>query len=107
MDFVIGLPPVDRCNALWVIVDQLTKMGHFVPYSDMMKARQLADGFILHIVQTHGLPNSIVSDWGSLFTSKFWIHIMGALGMIRNLSIVFYPKTYSQMERVNAIMEQY
>jgi transposase InsO family protein len=107
MDFVTGLPPVDGCNALWVIVDQLTKMAHFVPYSDMMKPRQLADSFILHIVRTDGLPNSIVSDQGSLFTSKFWTHIMGALGMTRNLSTAFYPETDSQTERVNAIMEQY
>jgi hypothetical protein len=39
MDFVTGLPPVDGCNALWVIVDRLTKMAHFVPYSDTMKPR--------------------------------------------------------------------
>jgi transposase InsO family protein len=107
MDFVTGLPPVDGCNALWVIVDRLTKMAHFVPCSDTMKPRQLADSFILHIVQTHGLPNSIVSDQGSLFTSKFWIHIMRALGITRNLSTAFHPKTDGQMARVNAIMEQY
>jgi hypothetical protein len=92
MDFVTGLPPVDGCNALWVIVD-------------MMKPRQLADSFILHIVRTHGLPNSIVSDRGSLFTSKFWTHIMGALGTIRNLSTAFHPETDGQTERVNTIME--
>jgi transposase InsO family protein len=107
MDFVMGLLPADGYNALWVIVDRLTKMAHFVPYSDMMKPRQLADGFISHIVWPHRLPNSIISDRGSLFTSKFWIHIMGALGMTRNLSIAFYPETDGQMERVNAIMEQY
>jgi hypothetical protein len=107
MDFVTGLPPVDGCNAIWVIVDRLTKMAHFVPCSDTMKPRQLADGFILHIVRTHGLPNSIISDWGSLFTSKFWTHIMGALGTTRNLSTAFHPEIDSQTERVNAIMEQY
>jgi transposase InsO family protein len=106
MDFIIGLLPVHGYNALWVIVDQLTKMAHLVPCADIMKPRQLADGFILHIVQTHGLPNSIISHWGSLFTSKFWTHIMGALGMTRNLSMAFHPETDGQMERVNAIMEQ-
>jgi hypothetical protein len=107
MDSVTGLPPVDGCNALWVIVDRLTMMAHFVPCSDTMKPRQLADSFILHIVRTHGLPNGIVSDQRSLFTSKFWIHIMGALGTTRNLSTAFHPETDGQTERVNAIMEQY
>jgi hypothetical protein len=30
---------------------------------------------------------------------------MAALGMIRNLSIVFHPEIDGQIERVNAIME--
>jgi hypothetical protein len=107
MDFVMGLPPVDGCNVLWVIVHQLTKMAYFVPYSDMMKPRQLVDSFISHIVRPHRLPNSIISDRGSLFTSRFWTYIMGALGMTRNLSMAFHPETDSQTERVNAIMEQY
>jgi hypothetical protein len=107
MDFVTGLPPADGCNTLWVIVDRLTKIAYFVPCSNMMKPRQLADGFISHIVRPHGLPNSIISDQGSLFTSKFWTYIMEALGTIRNLSTAFHPETDSQMERVNAIMEQY
>jgi transposase InsO family protein len=104
MDFVMGLPPVDGCNTLWVIVDRLTKMAHFVPSSDTMTPRQLVDGFISHIVRPHRLPNSIISDWGSLFTSKFWTHIMEALGMTRNLSIAFYPETDGQTERVNTII---
>jgi hypothetical protein len=107
MDFIMGLPPADGCNTLWVIVDQLTKRVHFVPCLDTMKPRQLADGFISYIVQPHGLPNSIISDWGLLFTSKFWICIMEALGTTRNPSMVFYPEIDSQTERVNAIMEQY
>jgi hypothetical protein len=107
MGFVTGLPPVDGCNAWWVILDRLTKMAHFIPCSETMKPRQLAHSFILHIVRTHGLPNSIVSDRGSLFTSKFWTHSMGALGMTRNLSTAFHPEINGQMERVNAIMEQY
>jgi transposase InsO family protein len=101
----MGLPPVDGCNALSVIVDRLTKMAYFVPCSDMMKPRQLADSFISYIVWPHGLPNSIISDQGSLFTSRFWIHIMAALGMTRNLSTAFYPEIDGQIERVNTIME--
>jgi hypothetical protein len=107
MDFVMGLQLVDGCNTLWVIVDRLTKMVYFVSCLDMIKPKQLADSFILYIVRPHGLPNSIISDWGSLFTSKFWIHIMGALGMTRNLSIAFHSETDSQMEMVNTIMQQY
>jgi transposase InsO family protein len=107
MDFITGLPLVDRWNSLWVIVDRLSKMAHFVPYSNTMRPEQLADGFISHILPTHVLPNSIVWDRGSLFTSGFWTHIMRALRMTRNLSTAFHPETDGQRERVNVILEQY
>jgi hypothetical protein len=34
MDFIVGLPRTSRChNSIWVIVDCLTKSGHFIPVS--------------------------------------------------------------------------
>jgi hypothetical protein len=107
IDFITGLPEEDNCNALWVIVDRLTKMSHFVACKDMMGLQDLAEGFILHIVRAHGLPNSIISDRGSLFTSKFWKQIMMAMGTTRNLSTAFHPETDGQTECTNAILEQY
>jgi hypothetical protein len=105
MDFIMGLPLVDGCNSLWVIVNRLSKMAYFVPCSDTMRPEQLVDRFISHILGTHGLPNSIVSDRGSLFMSGFWTHIMRALGTMRNLSMAFHPETDGQTERVNAILQ--
>jgi transposase InsO family protein len=72
-----------------------------------MGPKDLAEGFITHIVRTHGLPNNIISDWGLLFTAKFWKQIMEAMGTTRNLSMAFHPETDSQMERTNATLEQY
>jgi hypothetical protein len=76
MDFIMGLPLVDGCHTLWVIMDRLTKMADFVACANTMGPRDLADGFISDIVWAHGLPSSIISDWGSLFTSTFWKQIM-------------------------------
>jgi hypothetical protein len=107
MDFIKGLPLVEKCNTLWVIVDRLTKMAYFVPCLVIMKPEYLAEGFILHILQLHGLPNSIISDGGSLFTLGFWTHIMRALRTTRNISMAFHPKIDGQTEQVNAIIEPY
>jgi hypothetical protein len=107
MDFITGLPESEGSDTLWVVVDRLTKMAHFVPTSDTIKPEQLADAFITYLFRPHGLPNSIISDRGSLFTSSFWTHIMKALGTTRNLSTAFHPETDGQTERVNAILEQY
>jgi hypothetical protein len=50
MDFITGLPTAEGHNMLWVIVDRLTKMAHFIACNDTMKAEQLADQFLKHVV---------------------------------------------------------
>jgi hypothetical protein len=107
MDFITGLPKEEGSNTIWVIIDYLIKMAHFMAYVDMIGPKELVDRFLTHIVRTHGLPNSIVLDQGSLFTSTFWKWIMEAMGTMRNLSIVFYLESDGQIERINAILEQY
>jgi hypothetical protein len=47
---------------IWVVVDRLTKMRHFVLCSTMIDAEGLANLFITYIFQLHGLPNTIVLD---------------------------------------------
>jgi len=107
IDFITALPTSNGKDALWVIIDRLTKMGHFVACQGTMNPEDLADHFIQQIVRPHGLPSSIVSDRGSLFTSDFWKKITEALGISRNLSTAFHPQTDGQTERANATLEQY
>jgi hypothetical protein len=107
MDFITRLPKEEGSNTIWVIIDYLIKMAHFVAYVNMMGLKELADRFLTYVIRTHGLPSSIVLDRGSLFTSTFWKQIMEAMGTSRNLSIVFYPESDGQTERINAILQQY
>jgi hypothetical protein len=62
MDVIMGLPLVEGCNALVVIVDQFTKIAHFVTCADTMGPSDLADAFLAYVVWAHSLPNSIISD---------------------------------------------
>jgi hypothetical protein len=62
MDFVTGLPISDGHNAIWVVIDRLTKMRHFVPCSTTVDAKELANLFVTNIFRLHGLPDSIISD---------------------------------------------
>jgi hypothetical protein len=50
MDFITGLLEVDRYNALWVIVDYLTKIGHFIACKETMGPKDLADECLLYVV---------------------------------------------------------
>jgi len=81
MDFITVLPMSNGKDALWVIIDRLTKMGHFVACQGTMNPENLADHFLRQVIRPHGLPSSIVSDRGSLFTSDFWRRVTEALAI--------------------------
>ena len=72
MDFVVGLPVSRTKDAIWVIVDRLTKSAHFLAIKKIDGATVLARKYVQEIVRLHGVPVSIVSDRDSKFTSVFW-----------------------------------
>ena len=73
MDFITGFPlSQKKNNAIFVVIDNLSKVAHFFPVKDSISAAQLADLYTTRVVSLHGIPKEISSDRGSLFTSKFW-----------------------------------
>ena len=57
MDFVTGLPRTRRQHdAIWVIVDKLTKSVHFLPVSNDDPLDKLAQLYVEEIVRLHGVP---------------------------------------------------
>ena len=52
MDFVVGLPRYSRGkDAIWVIVDRLTKSAHFLPMRVSDKVEQLCELYVYEIVR--------------------------------------------------------
>lgn len=107
MDFVVGLPMSNGFDAIWVVVDRLTKMRHLVPCRSDITARKLAELFVKNIFRLHGLPDTIVSDRGPQFASEFWTNLCHRLRIEPRLSTAFHPQTDGQTEITNASMEQY
>jgi hypothetical protein len=63
MDFIVGLPRTrDGYDSIWVIVDRLTKVAHFIPVKTTYSGAQLAELYMSRIVCLHGVPKKIVSD---------------------------------------------
>lgn len=62
MDFITGLPPSFGFTVILVVVDRLTKYGHFLALKTNYTSKGVAEVFMTHIVKLHGLPKSIVSD---------------------------------------------
>jgi hypothetical protein len=66
MDFIVGLPCTQAgYDLIWVIVDHLTKVAHFIPVKTTYSGAKLAEVYISRIVCLHGVPKKIVSDRGS------------------------------------------
>jgi transposase InsO family protein len=106
MDFITGLPKSPKGNdAIWVIIDRLSKVAHFLPVRVDITAAKLADLYASRIIVLHGVPKKIISDRGSLFTSKFWTSFQQAMGTRLNFSTAFHPQTDGQTERVNQVLE--
>ena len=82
-------------------------MVHYKPVKVTIDAPGLAEVIIDVVVRHHGLPDSIVTNRGLLFTLKFWSLLCYFLGIKRRLSIVFYLQTDGQTERQNSTMEAY
>jgi len=59
------------------------------------------------IIRLYGLPHDIITDRGILFTSDLWKETTREPGVEQRLSTAFHPQTDSQIERTNAILEQY
>ncbi|XP_052189965.1 uncharacterized protein LOC127799781 [Diospyros lotus] len=80
-DFIMGLPrTLRKADAIWVVVDRLTKLAYFLPIRSTIGAEQLAQLFIQEIVHLHEVPVSIVSDRDSRFMSNFWKAVQEELG---------------------------
>ena len=63
MDFVTHLPQtLRRHDAVWVIVDQLTKLAHYLYLQMTFTLEEFYRLYIREIVRLHGVPVSIVSD---------------------------------------------
>ena len=106
MDFVTGLPRTQRQHdAIWVIVDRLTKSAHFLPINVEDSLEKLAQLYVDEIVRLHGVPVSIVSDRDPRFTSRFWPSLQTALGTRLHFSTAFHPQTDGQSERTIQTLE--
>ncbi|WVZ75493.1 hypothetical protein U9M48_023539 [Paspalum notatum var. saurae] len=69
------------------------------------RAKKYAELYISRIVSLHGVPQTITSDRGSLFVSRFWEQLQIALGTNLIHSSAYHPQTSDQVERVNQILE--
>ena len=94
MDFLMGLlrTPTGK-DAIWVIVDQLTRFAHFLAIRVDFSLERLARLYINEIVKLHCTLVSIVFDRDRRFVSRFWESVHKAMGTNLKFSTAFHPQT--------------
>jgi len=107
MDFMVSLPPSSGFDAIMVVVDQFSKMAHFIPTKDEAATQETKRLFFTHVFKHHGLPKDIVSDQDPKFTSKFWRTLWKRMGSELKMSTSFCPQTDGQTEKVNLVIQQF
>nr|GEV07775.1 putative reverse transcriptase domain-containing protein [Tanacetum cinerariifolium] len=106
MDFITKLPKSSQgFNTIWVIVDRLTKLVHFLPIRENDPLDKLARLYLNMIVARHIIPVSIICDHDGRFTSNFWRSFQKALGTNISMSTMYHPKTNGQSERTIQTLE--
>ncbi|KAJ1689340.1 hypothetical protein LUZ63_013495 [Rhynchospora breviuscula] len=107
LDFITGLPISRGKDVILVVIDRLTKYGHFLPLKHPYTTSEVAQLFLDNIYKLHGLPQNLVSDRDPVFTSTFWKELMAKIGIQLNMSTAYHPQSDGQTERLNQCLEQY
>jgi hypothetical protein len=92
MDFIVGLPRTQAGDdSIWVIVDHLTKVAHFITVKTTYSGAKLAELYMSRIMCLHGVPKKIVSDRDSQLASKFWEKVHESMDTKLNFSSAYHP----------------
>lgn len=78
MDFITNFPPSHGYSTIMVVVDRLSKFGHFIPLKAEYTSKIVAKSFINNIVKLYGVPRSIFFYRDIIFVSSFWQHLFKA-----------------------------
>ncbi|GJX64622.1 putative reverse transcriptase domain-containing protein [Tanacetum coccineum] len=106
MDFITKLPRTrSGHDAIWVVVDRLTKSAHFLAIHEDYSTEKLARLYTDEIIVHHGVLVSIISDRDARFTSRLWQTFQKALGTRLDMGTAYHPQTEGQSERTIQTLE--
>jgi hypothetical protein len=107
MDFITGLPKSGNKSMIMVVVDRLSKYGHFYALPHPFTGSTMAQLFMDQVFKLHDIPHSIVSDRDPTFTNNFWQELFNLQGTQFHISTAYHPHTDGQTEVVNKCLKTY
>ena len=106
MDFMGPIPKSNNFDYLLVVIDRLTSQVHLVLTTMTVATRGITWLILKEVVRLHGIPESIVSDRDTKFTSIFWKELHRLMGSKLLMSTVFHPQMDGATERANRSIAQ-
>ena len=100
-DFITDLSLSNGFDSILMVIDHFSKETEFIPCNKTAVALDTTKLYLFHIWKDHGLPRTIISDWGLQFTSQVMTDLCKRLGILPKLSTVHHPQTDGQMEVMN------
>ncbi|XP_039851281.1 uncharacterized protein LOC120709676 [Panicum virgatum] len=107
LDFVEALPRVGGKSVILMVVDRFSKYCHFILLAHPYTAEPVAQAFFSDIVRLHGVPQSLLSDRDTIFTSAFWRELMRLMGTKLHMTTMFHPQSDGQTEAANWVIIMY
>ena len=99
---MVGLPKTQRNkDSIMVVVDQFSKMAHFVPCLKTLDASHVAYLYFKEIVKLHDILKTITSNRDTKFMSHFWWTLWKKLGTKLQFSSSHHRQTNGKIEVVN------
>ncbi|KAL8424931.1 hypothetical protein Efla_006694 [Eimeria flavescens] len=103
----MGLPKTDRGNdAIFTIVDLLSKMAPSVPRQITVTAEGVAELLADRLIRYHGLPEKFISNRDPRFVADLWGKVCKQNQISRALCSALHPQTDGQTEWVHRTLEQ-
>lgn len=90
-----------------MVVDSLSKYGHFMPLKSYFSSTVVVEVFIQAVLKLHGLPHSIVCDWDKAFISHFWKHLFSKMGTSIQMPTAYHPQSNGKMKALNRCLKMY
>lgn len=90
MDFIEGLPHSFGKKTIFMVVDRLSKYTYFVAISHPYNVTDFGQIFMDNSYKLHGMPQIIVCDYDSVFTSTFWKGLFLHQGTKYNMSSSYH-----------------
>ncbi|KAL4290327.1 hypothetical protein GQ457_14G018800 [Hibiscus cannabinus] len=107
LDFIVGLPKSNGKESILVVVDRLTKYGHFFALPRNFDSKDVAKILVQGVIKLHGIPKSLVSDRDRIFISEVWTEMAKLQGTELCLSSAYHPQSDGQTEALNRCLEMY